>query len=73
MSILRTIRCDLCGKEETEKDNGAGWKGWAIIQGVSLKNPEDVQTYTFEHFNTTLCPEHTIILTKKITEIEDGI
>lgn len=72
MSILRTIKCDLCDEQETEKDNGTGWPGWCILQGISLKNPENVETYTYEHFNTTLCPSHTTRLNALITEHLEG-
>ena len=34
MAMLRTNKCDVCGKEETEKEYASGWKGWGQLHGV---------------------------------------
>ena len=67
MSILRTIKCDLCGATHTEVDNGSGFPGWCIIQGIGLKERKEDDNWEYEHLNTTLCPEHTSHLTALIT------
>ncbi len=47
MPILRTIRCDVCGEEEKEKQPDAGFPGWGELRGIALDGAE----------NPTLCPE----------------
>ena len=47
MSILRTIRCDICGKEELEPATNAGWQGWGALHGVRLNDAD----------NPNLCPD----------------
>ena len=39
MAMLRTNKCDVCGKTETEENFGDGWKGWSIINGIAAKKP----------------------------------
>lgn len=41
MSVLRTIECDSCGHQQTEKTTGEGWQGWGCIRGVSLNGVGD--------------------------------
>ena len=72
MSLLRTIKCDLCGATYTEEDNGSGFPGWCIIQGIGLKEKKPDEPFEYGHMNTTLCPEHTTKLTNLITEHLEG-
>jgi len=48
MSIKQIIQCSVCGKEEIEKETGAGFTGWGALQGISLDGED----------NPTLCPIH---------------
>ena len=47
MTILKTIQCDVCGKESIETDQCEGWVGCVFLQGVVLN---DIP-------NPSLCPE----------------
>lgn len=48
MSVLRTIKCDICGATETEAAPGAGWPDWGDIHGIALDGVG----------NPSLCPRH---------------
>jgi len=50
MSVLRTIKCDVPGCEETytEETPSAGWPGWGAINGVNWNGAD----------NPNLCPIH---------------
>lgn len=53
MAILRTIRCDVCGRTETEAAPGTGWPGWGHLAGlvddsVLIEQPSN---------QVALCPE----------------
>ena len=47
MAILRTIRCDVCGKEEREAGENTGWPGWGGLQGIVFNGVA----------NPNLCPD----------------
>ena len=49
MSILRTIRCNVCDTTYTEKVFNEGFLGWGMIQG--RQSPEYGDTFH-------LCPDH---------------
>lgn len=34
--IIRTIHCGVCGRRETEPEDGMGWPGWGRLEGISL-------------------------------------
>lgn len=36
MSILRTIKCDVCGATATEGQENEGWMRWGQLQGIGL-------------------------------------
>lgn len=48
MPLLQTIRCDVCGKQETGTEAGQGFKGWGALHGIVLDGVP----------NPTLCPDH---------------
>lgn len=48
MSVIKTIRCDVCKKTEQEKEPNAGWPGWGALQGINLNGVD----------NPNLCPTH---------------
>jgi len=64
MPMLRTIKCDVenCECCETENDYGIGWKGWAIVQGMSRKIVDQDQAERVEDTQLTLCPEHRLMV-----------
>lgn len=41
MTILRTIKCDVCGTSQTEENAGDGWQGWGALHGISLDGVEN--------------------------------
>lgn len=36
MTILRTIKCDVCGASLIEGAEGEGWQHWGQVNGFSL-------------------------------------
>lgn len=36
MTILRTIKCDVCGTTATEGEENQGWQHWGQVQGFAL-------------------------------------
>lgn len=36
MTILRTIKCDVCGATATEGEENQGWQHWGQVNGFSL-------------------------------------
>lgn len=46
--LIRTIQCDVCGEECTEKNENDGWPGWGALQGIALDG----------RANPSLCPKH---------------
>lgn len=62
----------MCKETYTEQDNGAGFPGWVIIQGIGTVNPAEAQTYTYECNNMNLCPVHGSRLAELITEHLEG-
>lgn len=36
MTILRTIKCDVCGDSSTEGEEGKGWPHWGQVNGFAL-------------------------------------
>lgn len=71
MAMLRTNKCDVCGKTETEENFGDGWKGWSIINGIAAKKPMAGEKLTHENMNMSLCPEHTKKLADMITIMQE--
>ena len=63
MSILRTIKCDVCGKEQTEKTPNQGWSGWGALQGVKMDEID----------NPNLCPEDLAKIADFIDEVKHGV
>lgn len=58
--IIKTIKCDFCGNEETESKPDEGWAGWGQINGMAWNDRP----------NPNLCPE----CLKKLKErIGDGL
>lgn len=53
--ILRTICCDVCGATYTETDKGSGFPGWAIIQGIAAKEPEEGEPLTDANMSMAMC------------------
>lgn len=41
--ILRTIKCAICGKEQTEQSPNEGWIGWSGMLGIALDGDEQPQ------------------------------
>lgn len=52
----RTAKCDLCGHLEQEKILHAGWKGWAIIDGIGSEPPSPQKPVTPANTQFYLCP-----------------
>lgn len=50
--ILRTVKCCICGKEQTEFQPNEGWIGWSGIGGIAIDGDE----------NPHLCPVHTAMV-----------
>ena len=50
MAILRYIKCDVEGCQETkaEEQEGHGFDGWGAVNGIALNG----------HANPNLCPKH---------------
>lgn len=59
MTMVRTIKCDVCGNIESEKEYGAGWPGWAIIHGIAAVEPKNDEPLTDANMKFMLCKEHT--------------
>lgn len=59
--ILRTIRCDICGQQYTEKSDGSGFPGWGALQGIKLDDTP----------NPSLCPEHLAAMADHLDSIKD--
>lgn len=36
MTILRTIKCDVCGMTATEGEENQGWIHWGNLNGIAL-------------------------------------
>ncbi|MCK5609644.1 hypothetical protein KAR91_47665 [Candidatus Pacearchaeota archaeon] len=70
MAMLRTNKCDVCGKEETETSYGIGWNGWSSISGIAAKEPLAGENLTHENMNMAICPEHTKKLADMITILQ---
>jgi len=65
MTILRTITCDLCGKEYTEREVGTGFPGWCVVQGIAKDNDPTGQS--------TFCPTHKERIAELIQELDKEI
>ena len=63
MSILRTIKCDICGKTQTEENPNEGWAGWGSLQGVKFDGID----------NPNLCPEHLEDIADYANEVKHGM
>lgn len=48
MSIKKTVCCDICGKEYTEKNPNDGFPNWGQIMGINLNGTD----------NPYVCPYH---------------
>ncbi len=72
MPMVRTIQCDICEQTESEKEYGQGWPGWAIINGIAAKEPNDTKSLTQENMQFILCPEHTIDTSNFLTDLQDN-
>lgn len=72
--MLRNISCDIegCDCNETESDYGKGWKGWAIINGMSKNTAPKDRPITQEDMQLTLCPEHRLLVAKFIEGIDEA-
>ena len=62
MPIVRTAKCNICGKEEAEAMYGVGWPGWMIVNGIALDGEDSV----------LLCPEHTALVATFIDQLKNG-
>jgi len=71
MPMLRTGKCDLCERIETEKVYGSGWEGWCIIQGIAAKAPEDGVPLTTENTSMMLCPFHKDQVSEFINKLQE--
>lgn len=61
--INRTIICDVCGKQQTEKTPGEGWRGWGHVNGVILDGVE----------TPSLCPTHLAKVMEYIEELKEEV
>lgn len=62
MPIVRTVRCNICGHEETEASHGSGWKDWLWVQGAVLDGDDQVW----------LCPRHRTKVMDFIDNMKNG-
>jgi len=59
MTVRRTIRCDICKVEYTEREPGDGFPNWGQLHGISLNGVQ----------NPNLCPEHLHALAERADEL----
>lgn len=71
MGMVRTIQCDICEQTESEKEYGAGWPGWAIINGIAAVTPIKGESLTEENMRFILCPEHCGVVTNFLTDLQN--
>lgn len=71
MAMNRTVKCDVCKKVEfTESEFGAGFPGWAILNGIAAVEPKEDEPLTEDNMKTYCCPECTKEITDHITELQ---
>ena len=58
MSLVRTIKCTVCGETFTEDTHGNGFPDWCIINGIAEEKPEEGKSLTNENMSCYLCPDH---------------
>ena len=59
MPMLRTFKCDLCDKTETEAEYGEGVNNWGQFNGIILDGVS----------NPMMCPSHV----KQVADVIDKI
>lgn len=62
MAILQVIKCDVCGNEHREKSHGEGFKGWGMLNGITLDGIP----------NPALCPEHLAKVANYVDTLKNG-
>jgi len=70
MTMVRTIKCDVCGELESEKEYGAGWPGWAIISGIAAVAPRKDESLTDANMKFMLCKEHAKITSDFLSDMQ---
>ena len=73
MAMLRTAKCDICDRTETEKVYGSGWEGWAIIQGIAAVEPNKDEPLTTSNTSMMLCPHHKMNVAEFISKLQEEI
>jgi len=73
MAILRVAKCDICDRTEIEETHGAGWVGWAIIQGIASVPPVKDKSLTTENTSMMLCPHHKMDVANFIEGLQEEI
>lgn len=68
----RKATCDVCGKTEEEKIFGTGWPRWSIVNGVGAVEPDKDKPLENKNLETYLCPEHTQILARFMTDMQEA-
>ncbi len=71
MTILRTIKCDLCEDSHTEIDYGNGFPGWCIIQGISKLDATEDRPMVQEDTQSTFCPVHKELIARYIKKLNE--
>lgn len=67
MSILRQMKCDIkgCNETMTEPNSTQGWIGWGQILGIQIEGMSDTAEMGF-----CLCPEHLTNIAIYVQELE---
>ncbi len=73
MAMLRTAKCDICDRTETENVYGNGWEGWAIIQGIAAIEPDNDKPLTTENTSMMLCPHHKMNVAEFIDKLQEDL
>ena len=62
MSMYRTVKCDICGEEYTEKEYGAGFPEWMLINGIVLDGISEIW----------ICPTHRDMIADYVDNLKNG-
>lgn len=63
MPIIRTFKCDVCGKEQIEPVPGYGVVGWGSLNGINFNGVD----------NPILCPDHKAQLADLMDKVRNDL